>query len=215
MVQLCVRKKKQKKVRLINLHQLILSPLPTSHVIDYRSYMTPRLKSLVLWENPSRSAAHLGVSLALVLSCRWISLLNVACAALVFGISGSFIYVNGVLLFNRITSKPAVRPLEYVSTCPVLYLCLGVCFSLCLSYHVLIHHSLLYLLFSFSFSSVYRKYYSRSAEFLHIESDTIHSRVDRLTDGLNVILTELAKIVLVEDNKRSAIVSLFWVVFFI
>ncbi|KAG0026552.1 Reticulon-like protein [Podila clonocystis] len=128
---------------------------------DYHSYMTPRLKSLVLWENPAKSAAVLGGSLALVLSCRWVSLLNVACAALVFGISGSFIYVNGVLLFNRITSKPAVRPLE--------------------------------------------KYYSRSAEFLHVESDTIHSRVDKLTDGLNVILTELAKIVLVEDNKRSAI----------
>ncbi|KAG0097538.1 Reticulon-like protein [Podila epicladia] len=122
--------------------------------------MTPRLKSLVLWENPHKSAAVLGGSLALVLSCRWVSLLNVACAALVFGISGSFIYVNGVLLFNRITSKPAVRPLA--------------------------------------------KYYSRSAEFLHVESDTIHSRVDKLTDGLNVILTELAKIVLVEDNKRSA-----------
>ncbi|KAF9377016.1 Reticulon-like protein [Podila verticillata] len=128
---------------------------------DYHSYMTPRLKSLVLWENPSKSAAVLGGSLALVFSCRWVSLLNVACAALVFGISGSFIYVNGVLLFNRITSKPAVRPLE--------------------------------------------KYYSRSAEFLHIESDTIHSRVDKLTDGLNVLLTELAKIVLVEDNQRSAI----------
>ncbi|KAF9325335.1 reticulon-like protein of the endoplasmic reticulum, partial [Podila minutissima] len=127
---------------------------------DYHSYMTPRLKSLVLWENPSKSAAVLGSSLALVLSCRWVSLLNVACAALVFGISGSFIYVNGVLLFNRITSKPAVRPLE--------------------------------------------KYYSRSAEFLHVESNTIHSRVDKLTDGLNVVLTELAKIVLVEDNRRSA-----------
>lgn len=43
---------------------------------------------------------------------------------------------------------------------------------------------------------------------MHVESDTIHSRVDKLTDGLNVLLTELAKIVLVEDNQRSAIVRL-------
>lgn len=118
MVQLCVREKTRGR----NETNQRASPLPTSHVTDYHSYMTPRLKSLVLWENPSKSAAVLGGSLALVLSCRWVSLLNVACAALVFGISGSFIYVNGVLLFNRITSKPAVRPLEYVSTCPVLAL---------------------------------------------------------------------------------------------
>ena len=47
------------------------------------------------------------------------------------------------------------------------------------------------------------KYYSRSAEFLHLEADTLHRRVDYLTDGLNVVLTELAKVVLIEDNKRS------------
>ncbi|KAF9425978.1 Reticulon-like protein [Podila epigama] len=134
-----------------------LDAKPTA--VDPHAYITPRLRSLVLWENPTQSGAVLGGSLALVLACRWVSLLNIACAALVFGISGSFIYVNGVLLFNRITNKPAVRPLE--------------------------------------------KYYSRSAEFLHVEADTLHRRVDYVTDGLNVILTELAKIVLVEDNKRS------------
>ncbi|KAG0211086.1 hypothetical protein BGX28_008514 [Mortierella sp. GBA30] len=47
------------------------------------------------------------------------------------------------------------------------------------------------------------KYYSRSAEFLHIEANTLHRRVDYVTDGLNVALTQLAKIVLIEDNKRS------------
>ncbi|KAF9417206.1 Reticulon-4 [Entomortierella beljakovae] len=47
------------------------------------------------------------------------------------------------------------------------------------------------------------KYYSRSAEFLHLDSDRLHRRVDYVTDGLNVVLTELAKVVLVEDNKRS------------
>ncbi|KAG0332151.1 reticulon-like protein of the endoplasmic reticulum [Podila humilis] len=128
---------------------------------EYHAYMTPRLKSLVLWENPAKSGAVLGGALALVLSCRWVSLLNVACAALVFGISGSFLYVNGLLLFNRITNKQAVRPLE--------------------------------------------KYYARSTEFLHLESDTLHRRVDTVTEALNVALTELAKIVLIEDNKRSLI----------
>ncbi|KAG0239591.1 reticulon-like protein of the endoplasmic reticulum [Actinomortierella wolfii] len=127
---------------------------------DPYSYMTPRLRSLVLWENPAHSGAVLGGSLALILACRWISLLNLFCAAMVFGISGSFVYVNSLLIFSRITNKPdAARPLE--------------------------------------------KYYSRSAEFLHLESERIHRRVDYITDGLNVILTELAKVVLVQDNKRS------------
>lgn len=48
-----------------------------------------------------------------------------------------------------------------------------------------------------------RKYYSRSAEFVHLDADTLHRRVDYITDGLNVVLTELAKVVLIEDNKRS------------
>ncbi|KAF9920242.1 reticulon-like protein of the endoplasmic reticulum [Linnemannia zychae] len=126
---------------------------------DPYAYMTPRLKSLVLWENPVHSGGVLAGSLAVVLSCRWVSLLNLACAAFVFGISASFIYVNGLLVFNRVTGKSAPRPLE--------------------------------------------KYYSRSAEFLHLEADRLHRRVDYITDGLNIILTELAKVVLVEDNKRS------------
>ncbi|KAG0274872.1 reticulon-like protein of the endoplasmic reticulum [Linnemannia exigua] len=126
---------------------------------DPYAYMTPRLKSLVLWEKPTVSGGVLAASLALVLSCRWVSLLNVACAAFVFGISASFVYVNGLLIFNRVTNKTAARPLE--------------------------------------------KYYSRSAEFLHLESARLHRRVDYVTDGLNIVLTELAKVVLVEDNKRS------------
>ncbi|KAG0252633.1 reticulon-like protein of the endoplasmic reticulum [Mortierella polycephala] len=127
---------------------------------DHYAYMTPRLRSLVLWENPKVSGGVLASSLALVLSCRWVSLLNVACALFVLGISASFIYVNGLLVFNRLTNKPnAPRPLE--------------------------------------------KYYSRSAEFLHLEADRLHRRVDYVTDGLNIILTELAKVVLVENNKRS------------
>ncbi|KAF9906502.1 reticulon-like protein of the endoplasmic reticulum [Lobosporangium transversale] len=127
---------------------------------DPYAYMTPRLKSLVLWENPTVSGGALASSLALVLSCRWISLLNLACALFVFGIAGSFIYVNGLLVFNRLTNKPNVpRPLE--------------------------------------------KYYSRSTEYLHVDADRLHRRVDYVTDGLNVIFTELAKVVLVEDNKRS------------
>ncbi|KAF9343306.1 hypothetical protein BGX34_006948 [Mortierella sp. NVP85] len=131
-----------------------------SSSIDPYAYMTPRLKSLVLWEKPTVSAGVLGSSLALVLSCRWISLLNLACAALVFGTAASFAYVNGLLAFNRITGKAdAPRPLA--------------------------------------------KYYSRSAEFLHLDSERVHRRVSYLTDGLNVVLTELAKILLIEDNKRS------------
>lgn len=127
---------------------------------DPYTYMTPRLKSLVLWQNPTLSGGVLASSLALVLSCRWVSLLNVACALLVVGIAGAFVYVNGLLVFHRITNKTnAPRPLE--------------------------------------------KYYSRSTEFLHLDADRLHRRVDYVTDGLNVILTELAKIVLVEDNKRS------------
>ncbi|KAF9129072.1 reticulon-like protein of the endoplasmic reticulum [Mortierella sp. 14UC] len=129
------------------------------HGADHYAYMTPRLKSLVLWEKPAVSGGVLASSLALVLSCRWISLLNVACAAFVFGISASFVYVNGLLIFNRVTNKSAARPLE--------------------------------------------KYYSHSAEFLHLEADRLHRRVDYVTDGLNIVLTELAKVVLVEDNKRS------------
>ncbi|GJJ76010.1 hypothetical protein EMPS_08368 [Entomortierella parvispora] len=127
---------------------------------DPYAYMTPRLKSLVLWERPAVSGGVLAASLALVLSCRWVSLLNVACALLVLSISSAFVYVNGLLVFNRITNKPnAPRPLE--------------------------------------------KYYSRSAEFLHVEADRIHRKVDYVTDGLNVVITELAKVILVEDNKRS------------
>lgn len=36
-----------------------------------------------------------------------------------------------------------------------------------------------------------------------MDSDKLHRRVDYITDGLNVVLTELAKVVLIEDNKRS------------
>jgi hypothetical protein len=36
-----------------------------------------------------------------------------------------------------------------------------------------------------------------------LDSERTHRRVNYLTDGLNVVLTELAKIVLIEDNKRS------------
>ncbi|KAF9156341.1 reticulon-like protein of the endoplasmic reticulum, partial [Mortierella sp. AD010] len=127
------------------------------------------LKSLVLWERPQVSGAVLASSLALVLSCRWVSLLNVACALLVFGIAGAFVYVNGLLVFNRITGKSAPRPLE--------------------------------------------KYYSRSAEFLHLDADRLHRRVDYVTDGLNVVLTELAKVVLIEDNKRSLkFIGIFYVI---
>jgi hypothetical protein len=84
--------------------------------------MTPRLKSLVLWEKPTVSAGVLGSSLALVLSCRWISLLNLTCAALVFGTAASFAYVNGLLAFNRITNKAdAPRPLAYVSLLVIFF----------------------------------------------------------------------------------------------
>lgn len=38
---------------------------------------------------------------------------------------------------------------------------------------------------------------------MHLDADTLHRRVDYITDGLNVVLTELAKVVLIEDNKRS------------
>jgi len=126
---------------------------------DHAAYMSPRLRSILLWEKPAVSAAHLGASLAVVLLCRWVSLLNLVCGLFVAGISASFLYVNGLLIFNRVTNKAVVRPLE--------------------------------------------KYYSRSAEFVHVEADTVHRRVGYVTDGLNVILTELAKVVLIEDNKRS------------
>ncbi|KAF8936512.1 Reticulon-domain-containing protein [Dissophora ornata] len=121
---------------------------------DHSVYMSPRLRSILLWEKPTVSAAHLAASLVFVLLCRWVSLLNLICGLFVVGISGSFLYVNGLML-----TKPAVRPLE--------------------------------------------KYYSRSAEFVHIEADTLRRRLDYVTDGLNVVLTELAKVVLIEDNKRS------------
>ncbi|KAG0295434.1 Reticulon-4 [Dissophora globulifera] len=126
---------------------------------DHSAYMSPRMRSILLWEKPAVSAAHLGASLTVVLLCRWVSLLNLVCGLAVLGISGAFVYVNGLLVFNRITNKSAVRPLE--------------------------------------------KYYARSAEFVHVEADTLHRRVDYVTDGLNVVLTELAKVVLIEDNKRS------------
>jgi len=125
----------------------------------HSEYMSPRLRSLLIWENPRLSGGVLAGSLAAVLLCRWVSLLNLVSALFVFGISASFVYVNGLMFFNRVTNKPAVRPLE--------------------------------------------KYYSRSAEFVHLDADTLHRRVDYITDGLNVVLTELAKVVLIEDNKRS------------
>ncbi|KAF9349966.1 reticulon-like protein of the endoplasmic reticulum [Mortierella sp. AD094] len=136
---------------------------------DHSSYMSPRLKSILLWENPKVSAAHLGGSLAIVLLCRWVSLLNLTCGLLVFGISGSFLYVNGLILLSRVTSKPTVRPLE--------------------------------------------KYYQHSSKFVNVEADTLHRRVSYATDGLNVILTELAKVVLIEDNKRSLkFIGIFYVI---
>ena len=100
------------------LHMFLISPLSLYLFLslDPYTYMTPRLKSLVLWERPAVSGGVLASSLALVLSCRWVSLLNVACALLVLAISSSFVYVNGLLVFNRITGKPdAPRPLEYAS----------------------------------------------------------------------------------------------------
>ncbi|KAF9932553.1 Reticulon-like protein [Linnemannia zychae] len=138
------------------------SPKPAldgKHGSHDHSYMNARLRSLVLWDNPTLSAAVLGGSLIAVLLCRWVSLLNLVSALFVFGISASFIYVNGLNFFNRVTNKPVVRPFE--------------------------------------------KYYSRSAEFVHVDTDILHRRVDYITDGFNVILTELAKIVLIQENKRS------------
>lgn len=38
---------------------------------------------------------------------------------------------------------------------------------------------------------------------MHLDADAVHRKVDYLTDGLNVVLTELAKVILIEDNKRS------------
>ncbi|KAF9911296.1 reticulon-like protein of the endoplasmic reticulum [Linnemannia zychae] len=133
--------------------------LDNKHAAGHSEYMSPRLRSLLLWEKPTLSGGVLAASLTAVLLCRWVSLLNLVSALFVFGISASFVYVNGLTLFNRITNKPTVRPLQ--------------------------------------------KYYSRSAEFVHLNSDTLHRRVDYVTDGLNVVLTELAKVVLIEDNKRS------------
>ncbi|KAI7816704.1 Reticulon-domain-containing protein [Gamsiella multidivaricata] len=140
---------------------LILSVSSAVHrCLGPYGYMTPRLKSLVLWEKPAVSGAVLASALGLVLTCRWVSLLNVVCALFVFGIAGAFVYVNGLLVFNRVTNKANTpRPLE--------------------------------------------RYYSRSAEFLHLDSDNVHRRVDYVTDSLNAILTELAKVVLIENNKRS------------
>ncbi|KAK3843106.1 MAG: Reticulon-domain-containing protein, partial [Linnemannia gamsii] len=125
----------------------------------HSEYMSPRMRSLLMWEKPALSGGVLAGTLTAVLLCRWVSLLNLVSALFVFGISASFVYVNGLTFFNRITNKPTVRPLE--------------------------------------------KYYSRSAEFVHLDSQTLHRRVDYITDGLNVVLTELAKVVLIEDNKRS------------
>ncbi|KAF9180939.1 reticulon-like protein of the endoplasmic reticulum [Haplosporangium sp. Z 767] len=47
------------------------------------------------------------------------------------------------------------------------------------------------------------QYYSRSGEFLCLKANTLHRKVDYAIDGLNIALTELAKVVLIEDNKRS------------
>ncbi|KAG0255178.1 reticulon-like protein of the endoplasmic reticulum [Mortierella polycephala] len=129
------------------------------HSYDHSAYMAPRLRSLVLWKKPAVSGGVLAGSLSFLLMCRWVSLLNVICAFFVFGISASFIYVNGLILVGRATSNPANRPLH--------------------------------------------QYYSRSGEFLRLEANTLHRRVDYVTDGLNVVLTELAKVVLIKDNKRS------------
>ncbi|KAF9918706.1 Reticulon-4 [Lobosporangium transversale] len=130
------------------------------HSSDHSAYMSPRLKSILLWEKPVVSAAHLATALTMVLLCRWVSLLNLVCGLFVIGISASFAYVNGMLLLGRVTNKPATsRPLG--------------------------------------------KYYQRSAEFVHVEADALHRRVGFVTDGLNVVITELAKVVLIEDNKRS------------
>ncbi|KAF9963249.1 Reticulon-like protein [Modicella reniformis] len=130
----------------------------TSHV-DHSSYMSPRLRSILLWERPAISAAHLGVSLTIVLLCRWVSLLNLVSGLFVVGTLASFVYVNGILMINRATNKGTGRPLE--------------------------------------------KYYLNRSGFVNIESETLHRRVDYVTDGMNVVLTELAKIVLIEDNHKS------------
>ncbi|KAF9585519.1 reticulon-like protein of the endoplasmic reticulum [Lunasporangiospora selenospora] len=123
------------------------------------SYMAPKLRSLVLWENPKHSAVALTSSLTFIMLCRYYSLLNLTCALFVYGISAAFAYVNGSLLVSNATNKPAVRPLE--------------------------------------------KYYVGSTKSLLLDSRSLHQKVDYFTDGLNVILTELAKIVLIEENKRS------------
>ncbi|KAF9431750.1 reticulon-like protein of the endoplasmic reticulum [Entomortierella beljakovae] len=136
--------------------------------LDHSSYMSPRLRSILLWENPKVSAAHLGSSLGLVLMCRWVSLLNLTCGLLVLGISGAFVYVNGRLLLGRVTNKPTVRPFE--------------------------------------------KYYQRT-KYVSMEADVLQRRVSYATDGLNVVLTELAKVLLIEDNKRSLkYIGIFYVI---
>ncbi|KAK3826134.1 MAG: Reticulon-domain-containing protein [Benniella sp.] len=127
--------------------------------VDHSSYMSPRLKSILLWERPTTTAAHLAGSLTAVLLCRWVSLLNLVCGLFVVGTLASFVYVNGLLLINRVTNKTTARPLE--------------------------------------------KYYLHAAGLVNVEAETLHRRVDYVTDGLNVVLTELAKIVLIEDNKKS------------
>ncbi|KAG0050201.1 reticulon-like protein of the endoplasmic reticulum [Gryganskiella cystojenkinii] len=126
---------------------------------DHTAYLRPKIKSLLLWENPALSGTVLAGSLTLVLSCRWVNLLNVMCALFVFGTMGLLAYVNGLAFIGRVTGKSDGRPLE--------------------------------------------KYYARSTEYVHLDSDAIHRRVDLITDGLNVVLTELAKVVLIQDNKRS------------
>jgi hypothetical protein len=91
---------------------LTFLPTPMIETIGHSEYMSPRMRSLLLWENPRLSGGVLAGSLTAVLLCRWVSLLNLVSALFVFGISASFVYVNGLTFFNRVTNKPAVRPLE-------------------------------------------------------------------------------------------------------
>ncbi|KAG0241977.1 Reticulon-domain-containing protein [Mortierella sp. GBAus27b] len=126
---------------------------------DHSSYMSPRMRSILYWERPTVTAAHLAGSLTFVFLCRWVSLLNLVCGLFVVGTLASFVYVNGLLFVNRVTNKSIERPLQ--------------------------------------------KYYSHATGFVNVEADELHRKVDALTDGLNVVLTELAKIMLIEDNKKS------------
>jgi len=74
--------------------------------------MTPKIRSLLLWENPALSGSALAGSLALVLSCRWVNILNVMCALFVLGTLGSLAYVNGLVFFGKVTGNTSGRPLE-------------------------------------------------------------------------------------------------------